>query len=218
MVTNRFSMILCATLLTGMLAAQSQRTQAILMAPRANATQVASWQWKQKTSVIRKSMPTGTKIDEVRVGAGGQLQRTTLVQPEEKRLGPIMARKAADIKSTVQEVMLLASRYASPQELGRAVGKGEVWEGQGTLRIQARSVVIPADEMQIVVNTASYLPTRADVKTHHEGSPVAITIDYEQLPNGPSVMRRMTVQIPDEAVVVNVDSYDFVRLATHIIP
>jgi hypothetical protein len=114
--------------------------------------------------------------------------------------------------------MLLASRYASPQEQGRAVGKGEMWEGQGTLRIQSRSVVLPGDEMQLVVNTASYLPSRADIKTQHEGSPVAITIDYDQLPNGPTVMRRMTVQIPDDDIVVNVDSYDFVRLTTHIIP
>jgi hypothetical protein len=47
---------------------------------------------------------------------------------------------------------------------------------------------------------------------------VAIAIDYQQMPNGPSVMARMTVQIPEEHVVVNVESYDFVRLAAANIP
>ena len=43
--------------------------------------------------------------------------------------------------------------------------------------------------------------------------PVMIAVDYEQAPGGPSMMTRMTVQIPKEGVVVNVESFDFVRVA-----
>jgi hypothetical protein len=67
--------------------------------------------------------------------------------------------------------------------------------------------------MSMVVNNATYLPIRADFKTQHEGKPVAIVIEYQQLPNGPNMMTRMTVQIPAENVAVNVESFDFIRLA-----
>jgi hypothetical protein len=80
MVTNRSSIILCVALLTGILAAQSPRTQAVLMAMKANASQLASWQWKQRTTILRKGNQLNAKIDEVRVGTGGVLHRTTLVR------------------------------------------------------------------------------------------------------------------------------------------
>lgn len=183
------------------------------MAFGANSKHVVAYQWKQKTTIIRKGNPTGFKLEEVRFDPGGQPHWMTLDKSEERRMGPFMARKAAAIKDDVQEVMQLAARYANPREISQAIRRGEIWEGQGTLRVQARSLILPADEMMMVVNSATYLPVRADFKTQHEGSPVAIAIDYERLPNGPSMIARMTVQIPHDNIVVNVESYDFVRLA-----
>jgi hypothetical protein len=110
-------------------------------------------------------------------------------------------------------VMQLAARYASPQQLSQAIQKGEIWEGQQMLRVQARSVILPFDEMTMLVNSATYLATRIDFKTQHDGNPVTIAIDYQPLPSGPSMMTRMTVQIPEEDLLVNVQSFDFQRLA-----
>src|SRR5262245_622716 len=67
--------------------------------------------------------------------------------------------------------------------------------------------------MTILLDGATYLATRIDVKTQHEGSPVVMAIDYQKVPNGPSTMARMMVQIPKEDIVVNVESFDFRRLA-----
>jgi hypothetical protein len=128
-------------------------------------------------------------------------------------MGPLRARKAADVKDSVMEVMNLARQYANPRQLSQAVQKGEIWQGQGQLRVQARSIILPMDEMTMVVNGSTYLATRIDFRTQHEGSPVAIAIDYEQFPNGPSMMTGMTVQIPKEDIVVNLESFDFLRLA-----
>ena len=152
-------------------------------------------------------------LDELRFDATGQIQRITLVKPEGKRMAPLRARKAAEVKDSIQQVMQLARRYASPQVLSDAIRKGEIWEGANTLRVQARSVLLPFDEMTMQVNGYTYLATRIDFKTQYEGSPVAIAIDYQQLPRGPSMMARMTVQIPKDDILVNVESFDFVRLA-----
>ncbi len=67
--------------------------------------------------------------------------------------------------------------------------------------------------MTLAINPTNFLTTRVDVKTRHEGDPVHVVISYEQLPTGPNMMRRMTVQMPEEDIVVNVESFDFVRLA-----
>jgi hypothetical protein len=46
---------------------------------------------------------------------------------------------------------------------------------------------------------------------------VSIEIDYQQLPGGPNMMVRMTVQIPKEDIIVSVRSFDFVRLASPVV-
>jgi len=191
--------------------------QALVMALRANAKKMAP-QWKQKITVFRRGTPTQPMIQEVRLDADGQIHRIVLSQPAEKRMGPLRARKVAEVKEDVQEVMQLASRYANPQQIGEAIQKGELWEGQGRLRLRARSVVLPADEVTIMFNSTNYLASRIDVRSQHEGSPVTIAIDYEQLPNGPSMMSRMTVQIPKDDILVNVESFDFARPAGQMIP
>lgn len=210
--THNFKTLLTIPLLSGILCAQAPpKTQALLMAMQANGKQVITYQWKQKSTIVRKGSPVGFKIEQVRVDATGQPHRVTLAQPEEKKMGPLRAKKAAEIKDDVQDVMRLAARYASPQQVAQAIQKGEVWEGQGTFRVQARYLIMPADEMTMMVNAATFLPTRIDFKTQYEGSPVSIAVDYEQLPGGPSMMMRMTVQIPKDDIVVNVESFEFLR-------
>lgn len=218
MTNTTFTTILTIPLLAGALSAQSPKTQALLMALGANGKQMAPYQWKQKTTVIRNGNIAGVKLEEVSLDASGEPHRITLSQPEPKRMGPLRAHKAAEVKDSVQEVMQLAARYANPRQIGQAIQHGEIWEGQGTLRVQSRAVILPQDEMTMLVNSASYLATRADFRTQHDGKPVAIGLDYQQLPNGPSMLARMTVQMPMDNIVVNVESFDFVRLAGSNIP
>ena len=213
MINKNVATVLTVPLLASALVAQASKSQALLMALGANSKQMKTYQWKQRTTVFRKGNPLEPKIEELRFDASGQIQRITLSQPAGKKMGPLRARKAAEVKESVQEVMQLAAQYAHPQQLSRAIQKAEIWEGPGALRLQARSVILPIDEMTIQVDGATYLATKIDCKTQHEGNPVAIAIDYQQLPNGPSMVTRMTVQIPNEHIVVHVESYDFVRLA-----
>lgn len=210
--TNYFKTFVTFSVVAGVLCAQAPAKQAVLMALGANSKQMTQYQWKQKITVVRKGTPLEPRIEELRFDAAGQMHRITLMQPEEKKMGRLKARKAAEIKEDVQEVMQLAGRYANPQHLSQAIQKSEIWQGQGTLRVNARAVILPIDEVTITVNSSNYLITRIDCKTQHEGSPVAIAIDYLQLPNGPSMMSRMTVQIPANDVVVNVEGFDFMRL------
>ena len=85
------------------------------MAMGANGKQVTCYQWKQRTTVIRRGNPLEPMLDELRFDATGQIQWITLVKPEEKRMGPLRARKAAEVKDSIQQVMQLA-RISEPPE------------------------------------------------------------------------------------------------------
>ena len=67
------SMFLAIPVLAGSLAAQTApvppKSQAVLMAMSANGKQLIPYQWKQKTTVLRKGEPVGITIDEVRLDA-----------------------------------------------------------------------------------------------------------------------------------------------------
>ena len=210
--------VLMIPLLAAAPAALTTEKQALLMALRTNSQQLSTLQWKQKVTGIRKGTAMVPIVEEIRFDATGQMRRTTLARPEPKRMGPLKARKAAEVKDTIEDVMQLARQYADPRTFARAVERGELWQGPHNLRIQARSVLLPGDDLSVAASGATYLATRADCKTQHEGDPIAIAIDYEQLPNGPSVMRRMFVQIPKDDIAVHVESFDFVRLAAPTIP
>ncbi len=218
MIKKSYTAVLMAPLIAGALSGQVSNQQALLTALKANGRQMVAYQWNQKITVFRKGNPSQPMIEEVRFDATGQIHRVTLARPETKKMGPLRARKAAEIREDVQDVMQLARRYASPQQIGEAIRRGEIWEGQGRLRVQSRSVVLPIDEMTMAANSATYLITRIDVNTRYEGSPVAIAIDYRQLPNGPSMMSRMTVRIPKDDIMVDVESFGFVRLSGPIVP
>src|SRR5262249_7314100 len=123
MINKRFATILTLPLVAGVLSAQSPKTQALLMAMGANGKQIASYQWKERITVVRRGIPSATILEELRFDATGQLQRITLSKPEEKRMGPLRARKAAEIKDSVQEVMQLAGRMRTLSSLARQSGK-----------------------------------------------------------------------------------------------
>lgn len=210
--------VLVVPLLAAAPAALTTEKQALLMALRSNGQQLAAMQWKQKVTVIRKGTAMAPIVEEIRFDATGQMRRTTLARPEQKRMGPLKARKAADIKDNIEEAMQLARQYADPRTFAQAVERGELWQGQHNLRIQARSLLLPGDDVSVAASGATYLATRAECTTQHEGDPISIAIDYEQLPNGPSVMRRMIVRIPKDEIAVHVESFEFVRLAAPTIP
>jgi hypothetical protein len=208
-----FATLLTFIALAAPMAAQTPKAQALLMALLANSKQVASYHWKQKTTIVRKGDPVGYSLEAVHIDASGQPQRILLDKSPEKHLGPIASRKAAGVKQDIQEIMRAAAQYANPRVVADSIRKGEIWEGPNGLRVQARAVLNPADDVVLTVNGSTFLVSQAEIRTRHEGEPVTIQIDYRKLPNGPNVLSRMTVRIPEDGIVVNVDSFDFLHPA-----
>lgn len=205
--------VLAGSILSAAPLSTEAKRQAMGMAHAANAKQSAAYMWKQRLTVVRKGEAMEPLVQEIRIDASGQPIRSVIAKPEEKRMGPLRARKVTEIKESIEETMQLAFRYASPQSVGAALRRGEIWEGPSGVRVLAHPAIVPADEMEVHLSATSLLAARIEIKSFHEGNPVRIAIVYEQFPNGPSMMRRMTVRMPEQDIVVNVESFDFVRLA-----
>jgi hypothetical protein len=82
------SLLACGVLIsTASLVAQTPVTSnAILLAMATNTKQLLQYEWKQRITVVRKGNPTQPVIDQIRFGADGQMQRTTISAPEQKEI------------------------------------------------------------------------------------------------------------------------------------
>ena len=201
---------------TGVTAQMSSNSSTLLLAMAANAKRMMQYEWKQRITVVRKGNAAEPIIDQVRFDSAGKMQRTTISAPEQKEArglrGRVKSNVAAGVKEDVKQIMELAGSYNKPQQMVEAVRKAQVSQtGGGTIRLQANNLITSTDSMTMMVNSATHLAKHVDIKTDYNGDPMAIAQDYSPVPGGPNVMKTMRVSVPAKSLVVNVDSYDFVR-------
>jgi hypothetical protein len=196
--------------LTTLFAQMSGESAKLLLAMGANAKRVVQYEWKQRITVVRKGRPAEPVVDQVRFDSTGQMQRTTISAPAQEKRG-VRGRIATGVKEDVKDIMSLAGSYNKPQQMVEAVKKAEISQTPSAIRLQANSLIKPSDSLVMLVNSATHLATRVDIKTDYEGGPMTITQDYERIPGGPNMMKTMRVSVPGKDLVVNVASYDFVQ-------
>ncbi len=199
---------------TSQLLAQTPVTSDNLLAAMAmNAKRVVQYEWKQRVTVIRRRNPSEPVINQVRFDSSGQLQRTTISAPQQKQMGGIRGKIAAEVKENVNDIMELAGSYNKPQQMIEAVKKAEISQpaGAGTVRLQATALIKPTDSMTMLVSSTSHLAVHVDIRTDYEGGPMTVAQDYSSIPDGPNMMKAMKVSVPRKDLLVNVDSYDFTR-------
>jgi hypothetical protein len=185
----------------------------LLVAMAMNVKQVMQYEWKQRITVVRRGKLSEPVIDQIRFDSSGQMERTTISAPEQKQMGGIRGRIAAGVKEDVKNIMQLAGQYNRPQQMADAVKKAQIAPAPGgnALRLQASEIIKPADSMTMFVNSTTHLPTHVDINTSYEGGPMSIAQDYMPIPNGPNMMKSMKVSVPQKNLVMNVDSYDYIR-------
>jgi hypothetical protein len=183
----------------------------LLLSMAANAKRLVQYEWKQRITVTRKGNPTEPIIDQIRFDADGQMQRTTISAPQQKEMHGLRGKIAAGVKEDVKQMMELAGRYNKPQQMAAAIKKAQISQSAGTIRLEANGLIESTDSMTMLVDPATHLATRVNIKTDCDGGPMTIAQDYAPIPGGPNMMKRMIASAPKKDLVVNVDSYDYVR-------
>jgi hypothetical protein len=112
-----------------------------------------------------------------------------------------VVRKGRPAEPVVDQV-----RFDSTGQMQRTTISAPAQEKRGV-----RGRIAPSDSLVMLVNSATHLATRVDIKTDYEGGPMTITQDYGRIPGGPNMMKSMRVSVPGKDLVVNVESYDYVQ-------
>ena len=205
-------LVICAAVPVAMLVAEPATSRALLVSMAMNAKRMTQYEWKQRVTVIHRGKSAEPMIDQVRFDSSGQMQRTVISAPEQKQMGGIRGRVAANVKENVKGIMQLAGQYNKPQQMMEAVKKAQITPGGGSeLQVLSSGLIKPDDSMTMLVDATTHLAKHVDIRTNYEGAPMTIAQDYGPVPDGPNVMKSMKVSVPQKEIAVSVDSYDFTR-------
>ncbi len=196
-----------------MLLAEPATSRTLLLSMAMNAKRMTQYQWKQRVTVTHRGKPAEPMIDQVRFDSNGQMQRTVISAPEQKQMGGIRGRVAANVKENVKGIMQLAGQYNKPQQMMEAIKKAQITPSAGgnELSVLSSGMIKPDDSMTMLLDGTTHLAKHVDIRTNYEGAPMTIAQEYGPVPDGPNVMKSMKVSVPQKEIAVDVDSYDFTR-------
>ena len=114
-----------------MLVAESATSRTLLLSMAMNAKRMTQYEWKQRVTVMHRGKPAEPMINQVHFDSSGQMQRTVISTPEQKQMGGIRGRVAANVKENVKAIMQLAGQYNQPQQMMEAVKKAQIAPAMG---------------------------------------------------------------------------------------
>ena len=218
-----FAACLLASLLLTSADAQQQGA-ALLTGMAANAQQLRQYTFKQRTEMYHKGELKNAGVEEVHYSASGE--RISIPLDEQKsqsdapRRGPghrivakKMTEKKEEMKDYVDRLMSLTSRYltSDPTKLQAALANAEMTTGGGSshVRFRMRDYVKTGDTMTMSFDPATKRPTRTEVNTSLDGSPVAIVLAFDQIHEGPSYPVRTVVKSDEKQLEIRLLTYDY---------
>ena len=109
----------------------------------------------------------------------------------------------------------MAYLHPKPNQLDPFLKKANVWEGKqgssGALtRVEGSGLVTPHDSVNIYVNASTKRPTKLEVQSALNETPVQIVAEYRDLPNGPTYIARVAVDYPEAKLQMVIENFDYV--------
>jgi len=192
----------------------------IANARKANAALMRQYTWDSRTETIEEGAVKDIRVESVRYGPDGHLQRTVLSdQPVGQPmgfLGQIIAEKRKErLEVYMKGLRNLLDQYTLPTEAeltnfvnqaaaARPDAKGWIW-------ITGPNVLLPGDNLSIWVDASTHQTRKTQVNTFYEGEAVNLTATFKTLPSGLTYASYSEVNIPGKQFTVRVHNYDYVR-------
>jgi hypothetical protein len=165
-----------------------------------------------------------TTLARVRHDENGNLEETTLVDPDDKtarspkskRRARKKAKRATELSQDLGELIRSYTRF-TPGRIDSVLGGASVFPGQGdaagTIRIEARSVVREGDTMLVWADSLDQRLRKVEIVTSLEGEPVEVATVFRDLPDGPTYPAQTTVEteIKGTTTVMTIENFNFVR-------
>jgi hypothetical protein len=145
--------------------------------------------------------------------------------PEKKQArglkGKIVEKKTDEMKDYMEQVVSLIQKYVPPPpELIKAdvAGGNSSFspQGPGAIQLQFKNFVKSGDVMVVTLDTAAKLICQLKVDTYLDDADkdkVALTVDFQTLPDGTSYAARKNLDVAAKKIVVNITAGNYLKLA-----
>ena len=205
--------------------AQGGTKEKFQQAQKQNAAAQRQYTWMSRTELLLKGESKNVKVESVQYDNTGQLEKTVVdstPQQQDQGGGRLKQRVVEKKKAEFQELMEglggLAQSYAhlSPEQMQALMQSASISQGQGemqgTVRIQGANVVVDGDTMTLWVDPQTFLFRQVQIDSLYDKKPMKLTVEFQDLPNGPTVSGRTTLDYPDKKVQVLIENSDYKSL------
>lgn len=195
-------------------------------AQKENAAAMHHFTWKSRTELKLKGESKKVKVEQVRYGSDGQLQKITLeesspqpaAQKSRRRGGrvkeKVIENKKEEFAELMQKLVVVAQSYGNipPDQMQAFLKNAKFTMGsgpqEGTVQISGKGALNPDDSMNIWIDKQTLMMRRIEISTVLDKKPVQMTSEYMQMTNGPCFQSKATLQYPEKEIEVTVDNFE----------
>ena len=182
--------------------------------------------WKSRTELKVKGESKKVKVEQVRYGSDGQLQKVTLEEssppPSDQKSGrrggrikgKVIENKKEEFAELMQKLVVVAQSYGHipPEQMQAFLKNAKFSMGsgpqEGTVQISGKGALNPDDSMNIWIDKQTLMMRRIEITTVLDKKPVLMTSEYIQMTNGPCFQSKATLQYPDKQIEVTVENFE----------
>ena len=202
-------------------AQQADMKQKFAQAQKTNAAAQRRYTWMSRTELLLKGESKNVKVESVHYNNQGQLEKAVVESTPEQDPGGgplkqrIVKKKKAEFKELMEGLGGLAQSYAhlTPEQMQALAQSASISQGQGemqgSLRIQATNVVVQGDTMTLWVDPQTFLFRQVQIDSVYEKKPMKLDVEFQGLPQGPTVSARVILDYPEKKVRVLIENYDY---------
>jgi hypothetical protein len=203
-----------------------EKVAAFKQSMAANNAALRQYSWTEKTQLSLKGEVKSTKDELCRYGPDGQVQKTLLSTPPEKKekrglKGKVAKKKKDEMQDYMEQVVSLIQKYVPPPpELIKAdiAGGNSSFspQGPGAIQLQFKNFVKNGDLVSVTLDTAAKLIRQLKVDTYLEDAEkdkVGLTVDFQTLPDGTSYAAKKNLDVAAKKIVVNITAGNYQKLA-----
>jgi len=190
-----------------------------------NAQAMRSYTWLEKTELSLKGEVKNTKVDSVKYGPDGKVQKTPVVTPpppEKKRglRGKVVANKTEEMKEELESAAALVQHYVPPSadkmQIVMNAGTASLSQaGPGAVTLTFPGYEKSGDALKLTFDTAVKALQNISVATWLDKpeEPVNLTVTMQSLPDGLSYPGTIMLSIPSSKIDVKITKSNFQKIA-----
>lgn len=192
-----------------------------------NAQVLKHYTHKRRTEITLKGKSRGARVDLIRY-VDGKMETVPLETPPRPAEGSRgrglrgrivekkIEKKKEEMKEQVARLTSLVQRFSAGSDSMRAALEKATISRTGPgpdadVKIVATGVAKASDSFTLVWSVAHHRPAKVEIRAEADGKPVAITVEYASLPEGPFYPARTVISAPKKDLTVAIDTYDYNR-------